>query len=267
MAITTMDGLLAAMTGSGQRDHAIYKSMPTPGLAGIILSLWNVAGMPGAAATPAAGINGELLTDATAGAFPFTNPAGGVDTYLGGLSASATVTGTLHLYDRLWQNNFPNATTTGAQAISPSALTRHTDGHGVEAWFQVYVATGAGAPTVTILYTDQDGNTAQTGTVQGYAASAIATRTFPISLAAGDTGVRAITSYTQTVSMSSGTIGLVLRRRLATLVLANSNVGATIDAIQGGLETVEDDACLELLWQGNTAAVGNLWGALDLIQG
>jgi hypothetical protein len=266
MAITTMDGLLAAMTGSGQRDHAIYKAVPTPAL-GNVLSLWNVAGMPGAAPTPSSGINGEALDDADVGAFPFTNPAGGVDTYLGGLSAASTASGTLHLYDRLWQNNFPNATTTTAQAISPAAITRYTDGHGVEAWFQVYVATGAGAVTPTIQYTDQDGNTAQTGTVVGYTATRPIGQTFPVTLAAGDTGVRAITSYNATVSMSSGTIGLVLRRKIASVSVGTGNNGQILDAILAGLPTIPDDACLELVWQATSTTATAIQGQLSLVQG
>jgi hypothetical protein len=270
VAITTIDGLIAALCATTRRDHAIYKTL-TPAAAGAYMSLWAStpgAGIPGAAAIPAAGINGEIPTDGTAGAFPFTNPAGGEDTYLGQFAATSLISGTLYLYDRLWHNNFPNATTTGAQAISPSALTRpDANGAGVEAWFQVYVATGAGAPAITIQYTDQDGNTAQTGTVVGYTATRPIGQTFPVTLAAGDTGVRAITSYNATISMSSGTIGLVLRRKIASVSVGTGNNGQILDAILSGLPTIPDDACLELVWQATSTTATAIQGQLSLVQG
>lgn len=265
MAIATLDDLIEAL-GTNPYRFPFQKTF-TPGTAGMFLSLFNIAGIPGAAATPSSGINGDIPTDATAGALPFTNPVAPIETYLGQLTASGGQGGTLHVFDRLWHNNFPNATTTTAQAISPSALTRYTTGVGVEPWFQVYVATGAGAPSPTIVYTDQDGNTGQAGAVVGYTATSQVGRTYPISLAAGDTGVRAITSYTSSISMSSGTIGLVLRKRLASLPITLPNTAWAIDALTGGLPQIEDNACIELVWQAfNTSAMAT-YGTLDLIQG
>jgi hypothetical protein len=67
--------------------------------------------------------------------------------------------------------------------------------------------------------------------------------------------------------MSSGTIGLVLRKRLATISVTQANASMLLDALTGGLPPIEDNACIELVWQAfNTSAVV-VTGSLDLIQG
>jgi hypothetical protein len=105
------------------------------------------------------------------------------------------------------------------------------------------------------------------GTVQGYTASSIAGRTYPISLASGDTGVRAITSYTSSISMSSGTIGLVLRRKIAAITATQANMGFALDFVDLGGPQVYDDACIELLWQASSTTATTIIGGLSLAQG
>lgn len=267
MAISTLDGLIAAL-GSGTQRGTFLKLF-TPQAAGAWMSLWNQPGIPGAAANPASGVAGAVPTDATAGAFPFTNPTAPALTYLARLAVNASVSGVAMLYDRLWENSGLSPTTTTGQTVNSVALTRPDAlGGDVEAWFQVYAAMGAGTGgTMTLTYTDQDGNTGSTATIQSFAGSAAIGRTFPYSLAAGDTGVRSIQTETHTATLTSGTYGLVLRRRVATIPIPVSNTGALLDPLSGGLPTIPDDACLELLWFPTGTTATTLQAALALAQG
>lgn len=268
MAITTMDGIVAALGGasSWKRWSIVKGSIATA--TGGYHALWTAPGSPGAAASPASGVNGEIPTDLTAGAFPFTNPVAPALSYLSGLSASGSSAGTLYLYDRLWQNSGLSVTSVVAQNIaSPVALNRpDAFGAGVEVWMDIIGATGAGANIPVFQYTDQDGNTAQAGAVIGYAASAGQYRTFPTQLASGDTGVRAVTQWTNSVSMTSGTFSIVLRRKLAVITIPSSGTAALTDAILSGMPRIYDDAALELVWHAGSSSMTTT-GSLSLMQG
>jgi hypothetical protein len=220
--------------------------------------------MPGAGVDPSSGLGGDVPTDATAGAFPFTNVT---DTHLARLEVYATVAGTLILYDRLLHNSGISATSTGAQTLNTVALTRpDANGADVEAWWQVYVVMGAGTPTITLSYTDQVGNAGAAATAVMVTTSA-ANRTGPFALASGDTGVRSVQTWTNSATMSSGTIGLVLRRQVATAGFPFANAAISLDAIRLGLPRVYDDACLELVWLASSTTSNTVAGALKLAQG
>lgn len=267
MAVTTMDGLVAALTGGDVRSF--NKASVASLAAGQRHSLWNVSGNPGAAATPPTG-NGEIPTSATAGAIPFVNASGGGNNYLGYIAASAGQSGSLILYDRLWHDSGLSATTTGAgTAISPGALTRSTTGVGVEVWAQVYTALGVStAATLTLQYTDQDGNTAQTGTIAKPAtAGDVGEMWGPMAFAAGDYGCRAVTNYSWSATQTSGNFGLLLVKKIVTIPLANTNVPAVFNAFSSGLREIEDSACLALMTEVNATTMGPILGELTIAKG
>jgi hypothetical protein len=266
VAITTLDGLIAAL-GAGSQSHAFYKVF-TGQTVGEYRSMWNQTGFPGLAANPSSGVAGDVPTDATAGAFPFTNPTAPALTYLARLAATGGFLMTAFLYDRLWQNSGLSPTTTTAQTVNSVALTRpDANGADVEAWFQVYATMGAGSGgTMTISYTDQDGNSGATGALS-YSASGTAGRTFPYALASGDSGVRSIQSETHSATLTSGTYGLVLRRRLAQIMIPATGSGTILDALTGGLPEIPNDACLELVLNLGSTSAGTVHGGFTLIQG
>lgn len=276
MAITTADGLLAAMPG---QQATILKPMAAMQANGQWFSTWQTAGIPGAGTTPSAGVAGATLVDSDAGGMPFTNPASGM-TYLDRLILVSGTQGTAYLYDRLWHNSGLSTTLLTAQTVNSVALpsrcpvlsdptgeTFDTNGNGVEAWFHVYAVMGAGSTAPTISYTDEAGNAGSTGTLQNFVTTAAVGRTFPFSLAAGDRGVRSIQSYTNGATMTSGTFGLVLRRRLASCAIAGANIPTLIDWAASGLPAIPNDTHLELLWVPATATATTLQGDLSLIQG
>lgn len=259
MAITTLDGVIAGM----QIPKPILKTGITMAAVAAqrAYTPWYVAGNPGAATANAAGINGAAVTgNAVAGQIPRTNPTS-ANAYLARLSISATVPGTLWLIDRLWNNSGLSVTSTVAQAITPATLPSRdgdggTNGAQVMAAIEWSATGGAGTPTVTLTYTDQDGNTGATGTFTGVASAPVGT--FEIfTLASGDTGIRAPTSFIQSATRTAGTMHLVLFRVLAQIEVSAANIGNAIDAVSGGLPREYDGTVPQLVWfPSATTAVG-----------
>lgn len=262
MAITTLDGALAGM----QPPRPIVKAGITMAAVGQLrgYSPWYVAGNPGAATAGSAGVNGEALSGAVAGALPRSNPSSG-NAHLGRLSMTANVAGNLWLIDRLWQNSGLSVTSTTAQAISPATLPARdiagsTNGDAVMAAIEWSATGGAGTPTVTLTYTDQSGNTGATGTFTGVASAPVGT--FEIfTLAAGDTGVRAPTSFIQSATRTSGTMHLVLFRVLAMVTCPAANIGSEIDALTSGFPRIYDDSVLQFVWFPSATTATNFIGS------
>lgn len=271
MAITTLDGVIAGF----QPPKPLIKSGITMAAVGAQRGYtpWYVAGNPGASTATAIGLNGEAATPAlgsTGGRIPRTNPGAG-NAHLGRLALNASQPGTLWLIDRLWQNSGLVTTSTGAQAITPAALPSRdgaggTNGANVMAAIEWSGTGGAGTPTVTLTYTDQDGNTGATGTFAGVATPPVGT--FEIfTLAAGDTGIRAPTSFIQSATRTSGAMHLVLFRLLAQLEVTAANIGNAIDALTSGMPQLFNDSVLQLVWFPSATTAVNMQGSYIETQG
>lgn len=262
MAITTLDGVVAGMQ--------IPKPLTKIGIATAAVGAmrgytpWYVAGNPGAATASSDGVNGAAVTgNSVAGQIPRTNPSS-ANAYLARFAVNASTAGTMWLIDRLWQNSGLTVTSTTAQAITPASLPSRS-GDGTSNGAQVMAAIewsatgGAGTPTVTLTYTDQDGNTGATGTFTGVASPPVGT--FEIfTLAAGDTGIRAPTSFIQSATRTSGTMHLVLFRVLAMLEVSSANIGNAIDALTGGMPRLYDGTVPQLLWFPSATTATNFTG-------
>jgi hypothetical protein len=247
MAITTQDGVL-----NGAQTIRMFAKVATPTLvAGRPQSLWGLGGIPGAGAFDTT-LNGVVLSSSSAvpaGAIPHFDPASN-QAYLSRFAAMATQAGMLLLCDRLWHNGGITITSTSAQSItSPTWPARcptsgidetpATTGEGVMLAVEVSAATGAGTPTITISYTNQDGTAGRTATnIVATVASSAAGATYLIGLQAGDRGVRSVQSITLSATWTSGTINLVAYRLLAMLPLIAGNVGNADDALTGNLPLI-----------------------------
>lgn len=86
-------------------------------------------------------------------------------------------------------------------------------------------------------------------------------------LAAGDTGVRAPTSFIQSATRTSGTMHLVGFRVLAMLEVNQANAGFAIDALTGGMPRLYDDSVLQLLWFPSATTALSLTGTYVETQG
>ena len=248
MAITTLDGVIAGM----QAPKPITKVGIATAAVGAMrgYTLWYAAGNPGAATANAAGINGAAVS-AGVGGIPRTNPGAG-NSYLARLGVQASTAGSLWLIDRLWNNSGLVVTSTGAQAIAAAALPSRdgaggTTGANVMAAIEWSATGGAGVPTVTLTYTDQDGNAGATGTFTAVASPPVGTFEL-FTLAAGDTGVRAPSSFIQSATRTSGTMHLVLFRVLAQIEVTAANIGNAIDALTSGMPRIYDSSTLQLVW-------------------
>lgn len=269
MALTTLAGINAAFPGQRQ----FWSKNTATGVAGNWYSSWTLAGFPAAGSAPSSGVAGDIPTKATTGAYNFVNPASG-NSYLARLSAAIAVnvnSYVLALYDRLWHNSGISSTLTTGQTIQSSTptvpLTRpDANGASAEAWYEVYVVMGAGTPTVTLAYTDQGGNTGQAGSSGVLSTTMGVGRTGQFTLAAGDTGVRSIQTWTADATFTSGTIGLVIRRLVAQVVVPTGAL-QQFDALAVGLPRIYDDAALELLYFASSTSppIGNV--AFNIVQG
>lgn len=271
MAITTLDGVIAGF----KAPQPLIKTGATMAAVGAMRGYtpWYAAGNPGASTATAIGINGEAATPAlasTGGRIPRTNPGSG-NAYLGRLAINASQPGTLWLIDRLWQNSGLSVTSTTAQAITPAALPARdgaggTNGANVLAAVEWSATGGAGTPTVTLTYTDQDGNTGASATLTGVTTPPVGT--FEIfTLAAGDTGIRAPTSFIQTATRTSGTMHLVLFRVLAQVEVTSANIGNAVDALTSGMPQIYNDSVLQLVWFPSATTAVNWQGSYVETQG
>lgn len=249
MAITTLDGAIAGF----QPPKPIVKVGIATAAVGAARGYtpWYAAGNPGAATANAAGINGAAVSAPVNGQIPRVNPVSG-SAYIGRFGITASTPGTMWLIDRLWNNSGLVVTSNTAQAITPATLpardsTGTTDGAQVLAAIEWSATGGAGTPTVTLTYTNSAGDTGKTGTFTAVATPPVGT--FEIfQLAAGDTGVRAPTSFIQSATRTSGTMHLVLFRVVAQVECTAANIGNAVDVITGGKPQIFNDSVLQLLW-------------------
>lgn len=258
MALLTVDNALAGM----QPPRELVKALTGTLVAGRHMSLFYLAGIPGAASAPSPGIGGAALTS-YAGQLPFTNPVSG-ETRLSRFGGMATQAGELWLCDRLWHNSGINITSTSLQAFTGATDIPARDangaanGDGVMAAVEVSGATGTGTPTLTLEYTNQAGTTGKTGTnLVATVASSIAGTFYPIGLAAGDTGVRRATGLTLSATWTSGTIHVVLYRILARVPL-QAQAPNTLDLLELGFPKLYDNTVPFCVFVPNTTTTSNI---------
>ncbi len=261
MALTTESALNAAFPGQ-ERD---YTKANVTSATSAFVSLWASVGNP-AAGTLSVGntTTGVVPTSATAGAFPFANPSTGF-TYLARAKAMAQNSGTLTFYDRLQHSGSYTSSNGTINANDQVAVDRDSTGAGVEAWIEINTALNATPTTITITYTDQAGNTGNTGTCV-IPASAIASRMFPFILAAGDSGIRSIEDVAGSAA-PTGTFNIVLMRTLTTIPLNTASMFFQYDWALLGMPRVYDNACIAMMMQTSAGSTGISAGSISLIQG
>ncbi|MGL5908445.1 MAG: hypothetical protein ACRCZP_00495 [Phycicoccus sp.] len=269
MAITTLNGLIAG----ARPPEDILKVGGTMEAAGVWHSLAYSSGAPGAAAAPTAALAGTALTS-YAGQIPFTNPAGGLSTYMTRLVAAANNSGGLRVYDRLWHNGTIAVTNVAAQTIgSPTLPARDragtTNGEGVLCAIEVSTATtnAAAITNMTISYTNSAGTAGRTGTIASFPATAAAGTWVPFQLQAGDTGVRSVQTLTLGTSLTAGTVHLVLYRTLLTLGISPSNNVTELNAITGGMPQCYDNTVPFMLWMPSATTATTVNAQLAYAQG
>lgn len=276
-AITDISDILNRLTGgnSGSPEHIFFfkdgrvgAGAAAPTVAGRFTSLWEYNGAPshGVAPTTVA-----VPTNDTAGGMRQTDPGGGRQKWLLGITAMSTQLGTLVLYDRLLHIGSLDGTVATAQSVG-GTLDRYTGSESIgnQIWIEITTQIGSSATTITASYTNQDGNPATTvATPIGGTGLREAQRQIVLPLASGDTGVRGVTSVT--LNATTGTAGnfeVLIVRPLLFLPMAVTCNGAVKDLISGfpALIEVKTDACLAMSWLANTTTVPIIYGSIHMVE-
>ena len=208
---------------------------------------------------------GTVFSSSTTGAIPQPTVTVSTDTkhlvtFQGVTPGTTAVPGQLLLTDITYI--YPSLVVTGAPTTLNNGAakpTRHNNGVGIMCSVVVASALGAATPRLTFTYTDQGGTGSNTGDVTASANSlpvgsmltggTAATLGSPyMTLAAGDTGVRQLDSYTIPSGSTTGTVTAILHRPIATIPLVAANTPGERDLMFSfpSLPKIDDDACLAL---------------------
>ena len=254
---------LIAEASAGKSREYIFQKVGTTGVVAASNSLWRVGNQPAAGAAAAAAPGGTVPTDATTGAFPFTNPTGGDTQHFVGAEVLASVAGnTLLMYDRLFAvAKTMNSTATEAVTGTLTRFASTTPGDWNYAGGNfLFVECGTALPATahnwtTCLYTDQDGNASATlPSLTGNSSNIINRLDHPTSqwfapLASGDTGISALTQMQCSAAVATGAIDFVIGHPHAFIPCPLANYLSIVDGINSAfnLHRIADDACLAFL--------------------
>jgi hypothetical protein len=264
MAITTLDGLIGGTKGAAM----IFKSAGQPTtVANAWHSYWAATAIPGAGTLATGNTTAGIIpTEATAGAMAFTDPTGGAESYITGASVVSTISGVVMLYDRCFAIGAFTPTSGAIAGVTGTALNRPADGAGTMIAAEIVTALSAAAHTVTITYTNSNGDTGRTATVVLPASAGIG-RVFFATLQTGDSGVQQITGVSGSASPPTGTFNLLIIRRLLNVGVV-ANVPRSLGIPESGLRPMYANTCAALMFYnptGTTAAT--LTVTLDLATG
>lgn len=283
MAITGLDSIYAAKA-AGKYNKGYFQKVSSnaaASVAGHWHEFFTAGGIPAAGTWSGTAGVATQMTAATQGAFNIGTASVTPDirhaTSLKMQSPTATlVPGTFYLVDYLLY--YPACVVTGTPTTlnNTATLPRYTDGAGVMCMVAVQTANGAAQPALTLSYTDQAGNTGNTGILTSPVNSSAISKLYLnngnpfLPLSGTDTGIRKIDSYTL-ASGTTGTVAFVLVKVLAEIDLYAINTGNLMNFTTGDdiLPTIEDNACLGIMGSCGGAMIAsaafsgtlsNIWG-------
>lgn len=278
-AIVDLSDIINLQSGGGAgppENIFFHKSGRVAGAAPTLVSsrehsMWLFDGMPSGGSAPGAA---AVPTRTTTGAIPFSAPGGSREKWLISAGLYANIPGVYLLYDRLFHISGLSGTSTADQSVQGSpaspALTRNTNGAGNIVFYEIYGLLGATSTTLTMTYTDQDGNSGATTTVNiGGNGFREAYRAQRIPLAAGDSGVRAVEKVKLTASTGTvGDFGITIARPLAWLAVGSIASAGWRDYTTGlpGIPLIDPNACLSILSGPNGTSGPEIFGILGTVE-
>lgn len=270
MAITTMDGLVAALGAS--QDQKLFFPSGTNAAGGWVNLNRLVTGSFGQLAAPALfSAGGTTQNQGAAAGYPkWSAAAGGQLSYIGRLGSTFATAGAVHIYDEQWScTGFSGIVTTAQAVVGFSGLpARAGTGVGNELWVFSTTATGATASNITVQYTNSSGVAGRSTVSTAMIASMPAGRMFPVRLQSGDVGVQSVQSVTLSASTgTAGSFGVAILDRVASFGSAMANVSSVSDFAALGMPTVSDSAVLVFVHQATTTSSGIILGQMSVIQG
>jgi hypothetical protein len=272
MAITTMDGLVAAL-GATNQEFNFYSPNATNVAGGYInLARAGVTSFGQAAIPTVIGSGGHVPVDGAAGYPTIAAGGGGTTLYIARMDGFSSQAGCLAIYDRVWAASGFSGTLTSAQTITgpvalPSARAPNS-GEGLEMYLESYTATGGSAATVTVSYTNPAGTAGRTSQVDSFLTSFPINRMQKIRLQDGDTGVQSIQSLTLSATTgTAGNFGVTLLKRKALLSMPVLSTAYTLDFASLGMPTVQSDSALQFVNIGSTTTSGLIIANFSIISG
>jgi hypothetical protein len=237
--------------------------------------------------TGSAGV-GAALTRSTAGALPLNADVAtdkrrllsfmAVTNQALAIPAVILLTDLIHIYPSCALTGTPS-TMSSHPTWTGSGDTRMTSAVGVQCSLIVTTAGTSGSGALTPTYNDQGGASSTAGVMYAPSATAPVGSLYMcggtgigvagpfMSLAAGDTGVQSIQSYSIGTGLTSGVGAFVLHRPICTVPLAATALAGEREFLSGmpTLPRIYDDACLGILFQtgGNLTTGGTLVGELN----
>lgn len=265
MAITSVDDFIAA----SKVVRPLHRTAGLTSVAGGWFSNFHIAGanpgvLAGGETTPPANTAGRVPTDTIPG-YPDI-PWSSLRSYLSRLSVLNTVTGNMRLFDRLWVGgtysfNANVGVTSGSWASRVSYDGGSPDYRGLEIWVETVTAF-TGNQTWNVTYTDQDGNTGATTGATGIGAAPTVGRCWQLPLAAGDSGVQAISNVAGGTG-SAGTANIMVLRPIADIYLSANAVGV-FNWADLGLPEIFNDSALYALWMSPSGTALGTVGPFNL---
>jgi hypothetical protein len=261
-AIGSYDAAIAAAFGTGRREF-LFNKAGTTGVVASTNTLWYVGAQPAAGAAAGAAPGGTVPTSASTGAFTFDNP-GGSEThhFVFGNPVSSVAANTLLLYDRLFSvtktmNSTATEAVTGVPTRYQSSVASNIEySAGNFLMIECRTALPATAHNWTVCtYTDQDGNVGATlPSVTGNSSNIINRLDQPAStwfcpLAAGDTGIKALTQMQCSAAVATGAIDFTIGHAIAFMPCGIANWVCEKDGLTTSmnLARIINDACLAFL--------------------
>lgn len=272
-------GRVQDISGFTGRVYDYFKVGTAAEAIGVRYGFAKDTGLPGAWVPGTPGLNGAASNcDTTSGAsilgsHVIPDPASG-SLFLTGVGLSTSVAHLVQLMDPIWYNTGIVVTTTTGQAITQPALPARdsdgtTNGDGWNAGIYVTTATGnaAAVTTITLTYTDSDGNAGNTATMASFPATAVLGTFVPFQLEAGDRGIRSIQTITLGTTLTSGAISLVQYRMLASVPVTAANLGAPIAPVLAppGVR-LYNDTCLWVNYVASATTATNFAGTVTIME-
>lgn len=258
----SLSDLISEASAGGKRYEYQFSKAGATGVVAVTNSLWGLGNQPAAGANAANAPGGEAPTDATTGAFPFTNPTGG-DTqhFTTGYPLASVAGNTLLLYDRIFQvNKTMNSTATESVTGVP---TRYQATSGVDRAEGNFLFAEVGGTALaatahnwtTCLYTNQAGTGSRTlPSLTGNSGAIVRRLDHPVGqwfapLAAGDTGIKELDQLQCSALVATGVVNFVIGHPIAFMPCPIANMICVSDGINSAfnLARIFDDAALAFL--------------------
>jgi hypothetical protein len=254
MALTTRDGLIAALAGS--QDMTYYKSASRTTVAGVWFSMFDLAGNPGAGVLAGTSTAAGVVPDDTVpGTIPVNSFSGSNTGYVSNVDYGSSVACRFRVYDMLFKAGAFTFSASGTLSGQPSYSSRVPGGDydGLQIWLETVTAF-TGNQSINITYTNQSGVVKSTGVIATGAAPTVG-RLFQVPLAAGDTGVQQINGVVSTVA-TVGTFNVLVLRRLVSCRVRMVNDGGVKGPDLTGLPIVYSNSALYVMVATDSTATG-----------